>query len=83
MKQWLLRDELRLVFSALVDVKRKHPTPEQVMNLFTVRAKRNWRWFSARASDDLAALTIASGVQNFVRIEYFSNVHSAPWTLSK
>ncbi len=79
-KMWLKDDRLRLVFSLIVTVKRKHPTPEQVMELFTVRAKHNWKWIGARASDELLCLIVASGLQGLLSVQYTVNSHRSWWS---
>ena len=76
--KWLKDDNMRVIFSFLVDVKRKHPTPEQVMELFTVRAKHNWRWIGARTPDELLCLLVGARMK-ILKAEYVVNAHQRWW----
>ena len=77
---WLKNEKLRLTFTALVAVKRKHPTPEQVMELFIVRVKHNWKWIGAYLSNEVACLLIAVQMQNTIQLRYELSIYHRYWS---
>ena len=73
-KQWINIREIRLCFRAALPAGVAL-IPANVMDLFVVRAKHNFKWMSATCKPELMTMLIASGV-NFSKPLYDGSIRS-------
>lgn len=74
-KEWMRVPALNMVFKLL---SKAANTPQDVLELFHVRAKRNWNSIVVYPSDALLGLVVASGCQRYISTGYYWS-RPKPW----